>query len=174
MFASAGLKSAQRSWRVRSPAAVARGQCRVVEGPARYCHSEPEVQAADVDRRLPYRAPRGPVCRARRRVGQVRRDRKHRRGLRSGWTDARVAGSRSAPSQGPTLSQRSAARDSGSSGRARATPRSSTRRGRVSAGDLELHVGEAILHGHRVSYRTAGEGRRVILLIHGITGDSRQ
>lgn len=31
----------------------------------------------------------------------------------------------------------------------------------------------AVLHGHRVSYRTAGEGP-VILLIHGITGDSRQ
>ncbi len=31
----------------------------------------------------------------------------------------------------------------------------------------------AVLHGHRVSYRTAGEGP-VVLLIHGITGDSRQ
>ncbi|MGZ4183448.1 MAG: alpha/beta fold hydrolase [Solirubrobacteraceae bacterium] len=31
----------------------------------------------------------------------------------------------------------------------------------------------AVLHGHRVSYRTAGDGP-VILLIHGITGDSRQ
>ena len=39
--------------------------------------------------------------------------------------------------------------------------------------DLEPRVGEAILHGHRVSYRVAGEGP-VILLIHGITGDSRQ
>jgi pimeloyl-ACP methyl ester carboxylesterase len=38
---------------------------------------------------------------------------------------------------------------------------------------LEPRAGEAILHGHRVSYRTAGEGP-VILLIHGITGDSRQ
>ncbi len=34
-------------------------------------------------------------------------------------------------------------------------------------------MGEAILHGHRVSYRAAGKGP-VILLIHGITGDSRQ
>jgi pimeloyl-ACP methyl ester carboxylesterase len=34
-------------------------------------------------------------------------------------------------------------------------------------------VETAVLHGHRVSYRTAGEGP-VILLIHGITGDSRQ
>jgi pimeloyl-ACP methyl ester carboxylesterase len=41
------------------------------------------------------------------------------------------------------------------------------------ADDLEPRVGEAILHGHRVSYRAAGEGP-VILLIHGITGDSRQ
>jgi pimeloyl-ACP methyl ester carboxylesterase len=32
---------------------------------------------------------------------------------------------------------------------------------------------EIVLHGHRVTYRTAGEGP-VILLIHGITGDSRQ
>ena len=31
----------------------------------------------------------------------------------------------------------------------------------------------AVLHGHRISYRTAGEGP-VILLVHGITGDSRQ
>ena len=38
---------------------------------------------------------------------------------------------------------------------------------------FEPRAGEAILHGHRVSYRTAGEGP-VILLIHGITGDSRQ
>jgi len=30
-----------------------------------------------------------------------------------------------------------------------------------------------MLHGHRVSYRVAGEGP-VVLLIHGITGDSRQ
>jgi pimeloyl-ACP methyl ester carboxylesterase len=34
-------------------------------------------------------------------------------------------------------------------------------------------VATADLHGHRVSYRTAGEGP-VVLLIHGITGDSRQ
>ncbi len=39
--------------------------------------------------------------------------------------------------------------------------------------DLDTPVRTAILHGHRVSYRTAGEGP-VILLIHGITGDSRQ
>ena len=41
------------------------------------------------------------------------------------------------------------------------------------ADELEPRVGEAVLHGHRVSYRAAGEGP-VILLIHGITGDSRQ
>ncbi len=86
-----------------------------------------------------------------------------------------MAASRSTPFQGSTLSQRSVLpRASASSGRARATPRSSTRRhARPSPGDLEPHVGEAILHGHRVSYRTAGKGP-VILLIHGITGDSRQ
>jgi pimeloyl-ACP methyl ester carboxylesterase len=41
------------------------------------------------------------------------------------------------------------------------------------ADDLVPRVGEAVLHGHRVSYRAAGEGP-VILLVHGITGDSRQ
>lgn len=44
---------------------------------------------------------------------------------------------------------------------------------RPSARQLELRAATAVLHGHRVSYRTAGEGP-VILLIHGITGDSRQ
>ena len=38
---------------------------------------------------------------------------------------------------------------------------------------LEPEVGEIVLHGHRVSYRTAGEGP-VVLLIHGITGTSEQ
>src|SRR3954449_9190772 len=38
---------------------------------------------------------------------------------------------------------------------------------------LEPEVGEITLHGHRVSYRTAGEGP-VVLLIHGITGTSEQ
>ena len=53
----------------------------------------------------------------------------------------------------------------------RATPsdRGNARR----ADDLEPRIGETVLHGHRVTYRTAGEGP-VILLIHGITGDSRQ
>ena len=51
--------------------------------------------------------------------------------------------------------------------------RSSTRRNTASSGDLEPRVATAVLHGHRVSYRTAGEGP-LILLIHGITGDSRQ
>ena len=39
--------------------------------------------------------------------------------------------------------------------------------------DLDPPVRTAILHGHRVSYRAAGEGP-LVLLIHGITGDSRQ
>ena len=64
-----------------------------------------------------------------------------------------MTASRSAPSGG---SERSLAR--------RKTP--STR-------DLEPRVMTAVLHGHRGSYRTAGEGP-VILLIHGITCDSRQ
>src|SRR4051812_3727064 len=38
---------------------------------------------------------------------------------------------------------------------------------------LEPEVGEITLHGHRMSYRTAGEGP-VVLLIHGITGTSEQ
>lgn len=33
---------------------------------------------------------------------------------------------------------------------------------------------EVVLHGHRVSYRTAGKGGPVVLLIHGITGCARQ
>jgi pimeloyl-ACP methyl ester carboxylesterase len=38
---------------------------------------------------------------------------------------------------------------------------------------LEPREEEVILHGHRVSYRTAGHGP-VVLLIHGITGTSAQ
>ncbi len=33
---------------------------------------------------------------------------------------------------------------------------------------------EIVLHGHRVSYRVAGQGGPVVLLIHGITGCARQ
>jgi pimeloyl-ACP methyl ester carboxylesterase len=62
----------------------------------------------------------------------------------------------------------SAPRSAPSSG----SEKSSTRR-RKSPGALETRVATAVLHGHRVSYRTAGNGP-VILLIHGITGDSRQ
>lgn len=86
----------------------------------------------------------------------------------------RVAASRSTPSRSSTVSKRPGpSRAPASSSPAPAPPRSSVRRGRVSAGAFEPRVGEATLHGHRVSYRTAGEGP-VILLIHGITGDSRQ
>ncbi len=93
----------------------------------------------------------------------------------SGPTHPPVASSRSAPSQGSGGSQRAVpSRASGSSRRARPTPGLSTRRSAgPRAGNLEPRVGEAILHGHRVTYRTAGEGP-VVLLIHGITGDSRQ
>src|ERR671923_740923 len=38
---------------------------------------------------------------------------------------------------------------------------------------LEPREQEMVLHGHRMSYRTAGEGP-VLLLIHGITGTSEQ
>src|ERR671923_2260600 len=38
---------------------------------------------------------------------------------------------------------------------------------------LEPREQEMVLHGHRMSYRTAGEGP-VVLLIHGITGTSAQ
>jgi pimeloyl-ACP methyl ester carboxylesterase len=38
---------------------------------------------------------------------------------------------------------------------------------------LEPREQEMVLHGHRMSYRTAGEGP-VVLLIHGITGTSEQ
>ena len=41
------------------------------------------------------------------------------------------------------------------------------------AAGVEIALEEATLHGHRVSYRTAGEGP-VVLLIHGITGTSEQ
>ena len=37
----------------------------------------------------------------------------------------------------------------------------------------EIRTEEAVLHGHRVSYRTSGDGP-VILLIHGVTGTSEQ
>jgi pimeloyl-ACP methyl ester carboxylesterase len=60
------------------------------------------------------------------------------------------------------------------SGQASAGPRSSTRsEAGPGAAAVEPRVGEAILHGHRVSYRRAGEGP-VVLLVDGITGDSRQ
>ena len=42
-----------------------------------------------------------------------------------------------------------------------------------SNGVVEPELREIVLHGHRVSYRTAGEGP-VIVLIHGITGNSEQ
>jgi pimeloyl-ACP methyl ester carboxylesterase len=70
-----------------------------------------------------------------------------------------MAASRSAPSQGSKSSHPSASRGASASSRR--------------ARDLAPRVGEATLHGHRVTYRTAGEGP-VVLLIHGITGDSRQ
>src|SRR5215218_2717371 len=77
-------------------------------------------------------------------------------------------------SRSPQPQRSASSRASASSRRARATARSTTGGNRPqSLARLEPRVREAILHGHRVSYRMAGEGP-VVLLIHGITGDSRQ
>jgi pimeloyl-ACP methyl ester carboxylesterase len=51
-----------------------------------------------------------------------------------------------------------------------APPRSS---GRASPAEVAPRLEEIVLHGHRVSYRTAGSGP-VLLLIHGIAGSSEQ
>src|SRR3954471_18925212 len=60
---------------------------------------------------------------------------------------------------------------------ARETPDPSPTRARRGAAErrrsLEPREEEVVLHGHRMSYRTAGEGP-VVLLIHGITGTSEQ
>jgi pimeloyl-ACP methyl ester carboxylesterase len=86
-----------------------------------------------------------------------------------------MAASDSGLSPGSASSQRSASSRTSASSRRVASAQKSTTRGnaRSSTVGLEPRVGEAILHGHRVTYRTAGEGP-VVLLIHGITGDSRQ
>lgn len=55
---------------------------------------------------------------------------------------------------------------------ANATANASPSRARLDA--LEPTKHEIVLHGHRVSYRTAGEGDSVVLLIHGIVGSARQ
>src|SRR5947209_5779701 len=39
---------------------------------------------------------------------------------------------------------------------------------------LEPTKHEIVLHGHRVSYRMAGKGDSVVLLIHGIVGSAQQ
>src|SRR4051794_18299346 len=55
------------------------------------------------------------------------------------------------------------------------TPRPTPARGGAAKRrvNLEPREEEVVLHGHRLSYRTAGEGP-VVLLIHGITGTSEQ
>lgn len=53
------------------------------------------------------------------------------------------------------------------------TPASTGRR-RRSLAELEPTEHEITLHGHRVSYRTAGDGGPVVLLIHGIVGCAAQ
>src|SRR5205085_11151269 len=45
---------------------------------------------------------------------------------------------------------------------------------RLSLTELEPRKREIVLHGHRVSYRTAGGGDSVVLLIHGIVGSAKQ
>lgn len=52
------------------------------------------------------------------------------------------------------------------------SPLEKTKRPRLA--DLEPRKQEIVLHGHRVSYRTAGEGDSVVLLIHGIVGCAKQ
>jgi pimeloyl-ACP methyl ester carboxylesterase len=44
----------------------------------------------------------------------------------------------------------------------------------LSLAELEPQKREIVLHGHRVSYRAAGEGDSVVLLIHGIVGSAKQ
>jgi pimeloyl-ACP methyl ester carboxylesterase len=53
------------------------------------------------------------------------------------------------------------------------TPASAPRR-RPSLAELQPTQHEITLHGHRVSYRTAGDGGPVVLLIHGIVGCAAQ
>jgi pimeloyl-ACP methyl ester carboxylesterase len=50
----------------------------------------------------------------------------------------------------------------------------SAQRSRPRLADLKPHQEEITLHGHRVCYRTAGDGGPVLLLIHGITGSAKQ
>ena len=44
----------------------------------------------------------------------------------------------------------------------------------MSLTELEPRKQEIVLHGHRISYRSAGEQDSVVLLIHGIVGSARQ
>src|SRR6059036_3103108 len=45
---------------------------------------------------------------------------------------------------------------------------------RPSLSELQPTQHEIVLHGHRVSYRTAGDTGPVVLLIHGIVGNAQQ
>jgi pimeloyl-ACP methyl ester carboxylesterase len=53
-------------------------------------------------------------------------------------------------------------------------PPASRRRPNRSLADLQPRTHEVSLHGHRVSYREAGDGGPVVLLIHGIVGCAEQ
>jgi pimeloyl-ACP methyl ester carboxylesterase len=55
---------------------------------------------------------------------------------------------------------------------AEAKPKPARTRPRIE--DLQPQRREIVLHGHRVSYTTAGEGESVVLLIHGIVGGAAQ
>ena len=54
------------------------------------------------------------------------------------------------------------------------TTPASGQRGRTNFADLQATQHEIVLHGHRVSYRTAGDAGPVVLLIHGIVGCAEQ
>src|SRR5437764_2576595 len=53
-------------------------------------------------------------------------------------------------------------------------PPPDARHPRPSLSDLKPTQHEIVLHGHRVSYRTAGDGGPVVLLVHGIVGCAEQ
>lgn len=59
-------------------------------------------------------------------------------------------------------------------GIAATSPPAPDQRRRPTLSELKPTQHELVLHGHRVSYRTAGDGGPVVLLIHGIVGCAEQ
>src|ERR671923_2339080 len=57
---------------------------------------------------------------------------------------------------------------------ARATPTNASTRRKRTMTDLLPRQEQIVLHGHRVSYRVAGDEGPVVLLIHGIVGCAEQ